>query len=103
MKRKGKKAHRSPLHRGVWLENSFLGGVNILTSIDGLFAAKVLFEFLQGKTIKVDVEDGATLEVTLGKAPVVDGQTDGKRCALVAEARRRGFSLFTWKRQQMRS
>jgi NAD-dependent dihydropyrimidine dehydrogenase PreA subunit len=55
-----------------------LGGVNILTSKDGIFAAKVLFEFLQGKTIKVDVEDGPTLEVTLGKSPVVDGQVREK-------------------------
>jgi len=50
-----------------------LGGVNILTSKDGLFVAKVLFEFLQGKKIKVQIEEGATLELALGKAPKVDG------------------------------
>ncbi|MGD9577898.1 MAG: DUF362 domain-containing protein [Syntrophorhabdus sp.] len=55
-----------------------LGGVNILTSKDGLFAAKALYEFLQGKTIKVEVEDGPTLELTLGKTPKVNGQSEGK-------------------------
>ena len=55
-----------------------LGGVNILTSKDGLFAAKTLFEFLQGKIIKVEVEDGPTLELALGKAPKVNGQSEEK-------------------------
>jgi NAD-dependent dihydropyrimidine dehydrogenase PreA subunit len=50
-----------------------LGGVNILTSKDGIFAAKVLFEFLRGRKIKLEVEDGAKVELTLGQAPVVDG------------------------------
>ncbi len=55
-----------------------LGGVNILTSKDGMFAAKVLFEFLQGKNIKVEVEDGPILELAMGKAPVVGGKTQEK-------------------------
>ena len=55
-----------------------LGGVNILTSKDGLFAAKNLFEFLKGKIIKVEVEDGPTLELALGKAPKVNGQSEEK-------------------------
>jgi 6-hydroxynicotinate reductase len=55
-----------------------LGGVNILTSKDGLFAAKVLFEFLTRKKIKVEVEDGAVLELTLGEAPRVDGVSEEK-------------------------
>lgn len=55
-----------------------LGGVNILTSKDGLFAAKTLFEFLQRKEIKIEVEDGPTLELTLGKAPKVNGQSEEK-------------------------
>ena len=55
-----------------------LGGVNILTSKDGLFAAKTLFEFLQGKKIKVEVEDGPTIELTLGKAPKVNGKSEEK-------------------------
>lgn len=55
-----------------------LGGVNVLTSKDGLFAAKTLLEFLQGKKIKVEVEDGPTLELTMGKAPNVNGQSEEK-------------------------
>lgn len=55
-----------------------LGGVNILTSKDGLFAAKTLYEFLQGKKIKVEVEDGPTIELTLGKTPKVNGQSEEK-------------------------
>jgi len=50
-----------------------LGGVNILTSKDGLFAAKVLNEFLQGKKIKVEVEDGTKLELALGQEPEIGG------------------------------
>ena len=53
-----------------------MGGVNILTSKDGLFAAKVLFEFLRGKEIKVEVEEGPTLELSLGKAPRVNGVSE---------------------------
>ncbi len=53
-----------------------LGGVNVLTSTDGLFAAKVLFEFLSRKSIKVHVEDGPSLELALGRAPRVDGKTE---------------------------
>ena len=53
-----------------------LGGVNILTSRDGLFAARVLFEFLSGKEIKVEVEDGPTLELSLGKTPKVNGVSE---------------------------
>ena len=53
-----------------------LGGVNILTSRDGLFAARVLFEFLKGKEIRVEVEEGPTLELALGRAPKVNGVSE---------------------------
>lgn len=53
-----------------------LGGVNILTSKDGLFAARVLYEFLQGREIRVEVEDGPTLELALGSAPKVNGHSE---------------------------
>jgi NAD-dependent dihydropyrimidine dehydrogenase PreA subunit len=53
-----------------------LGGVNILTSKDGLFAAKVLHEFLRGKEIRVEVEDGPVVELTLGQPPKVDGRSE---------------------------
>jgi 6-hydroxynicotinate reductase len=52
-----------------------LGGVNILTSKDGLFAARVINEFLNGREIKVEVEDGAVVELSRDKAPKVGGET----------------------------
>jgi len=55
-----------------------LGGVNVLTSKDGLFAAKTLYEFLQGKKIKFEVEDGPILELALGKAPKANGQLEDR-------------------------
>lgn len=55
-----------------------LGGVNTNTSRDGQFAARTLFEFLQGKWIKVGVENGATLELKLGEAPKIDGISEEK-------------------------
>jgi len=53
-----------------------LGGVNTWTSKDGQFAARTLFEFLCGKWIKVEVEDGPTVELALGKPPIVDGKSE---------------------------
>ncbi len=53
-----------------------LGGVNILTSKDALFAAKTIFDILNGKTIKLEIEDGATVEISLGRPPVVNGQSE---------------------------
>ena len=53
-----------------------LGGVNILTSKDGLFAAKVIFELLKGKKVKFEIEDGAAVEIALGKAPEVNGVSE---------------------------
>ena len=53
-----------------------MGGVNILTSRDGLFAAKVLFEFLRGKEIKVEIDEGPVLQLSLGKAPKVNGVSE---------------------------
>ncbi|MCX5812366.1 MAG: 4Fe-4S binding protein [Proteobacteria bacterium] len=53
-----------------------LGGVNILTSKDGLFAAKVIFELLKGKKVKFEIEDGAVVEIALGKAPKVNGVSE---------------------------
>ncbi len=53
-----------------------LGGVNIWTSRDGQFAARTLFELLCGKWISVEVEDGPTVELALGKPPIVDGKSE---------------------------
>lgn len=53
-----------------------LGGVNILTSKDALFAAKTIFEILQGKTVRLEIEEGSIIEVSIGKPPVVNGQIE---------------------------
>jgi hypothetical protein len=50
-----------------------LGGVNILTSKHGLFAARVMRELVQGKEAALSVEDGAGLKVRIGAPPVIDG------------------------------
>jgi hypothetical protein len=55
-----------------------LGGVNILTSRDGLFAARTIFEVLQGKKVRFEIEDGAMLELALGQAPRVNGLSEKK-------------------------
>jgi len=55
-----------------------LGGVNILTSKDGLFAAKTIFEILNGKRVKLEIEDGANIEICLGSPPLVDGKKEEK-------------------------
>ncbi|HVN22826.1 MAG TPA: 4Fe-4S binding protein [Syntrophorhabdales bacterium] len=50
-----------------------MGGVNTWTSKDGQFAARTIHEFLQGKWITVEIEDGPKVELALGKPPRVDG------------------------------
>ncbi len=52
-----------------------MGGVNTWTSKDGQFAARTIFDFLQGKSITVEIEDGPTVELALGKPPKVDGKS----------------------------
>ncbi len=53
-----------------------LGGVNILTSKDGLFAAKAIHEILCGKKVTLYVDEGAEVEITLGEPPIVDGKRE---------------------------
>jgi 6-hydroxynicotinate reductase len=53
-----------------------LGGVNVLTSKDGQFAARTIMDLLQGKKVKFEVEDGASVEIALGKAPSVNGESE---------------------------
>ncbi|MCX8021756.1 MAG: 4Fe-4S dicluster domain-containing protein [Syntrophorhabdaceae bacterium] len=55
-----------------------LGGVNILTSKDGQFAARVIYELLRGKRVEIEIEDGAKVEFALGEAPVINGIIEEK-------------------------
>ncbi len=50
-----------------------LGGVNIFTSKHGLFSAKVIKELIDGKSVEISVEDGASLRLKIGDRPVVNG------------------------------
>jgi hypothetical protein len=50
-----------------------LGGVNTLTSKDGLFAARTIFDLLQGKEVRLEIDDGSIVELSLGNAPKVNG------------------------------
>ncbi len=53
-----------------------LGGVNTLTSKDGLFAARVMLELLKGEWVTMEVEEGSTIEIALGKAPKINGMPE---------------------------
>jgi NAD-dependent dihydropyrimidine dehydrogenase PreA subunit len=53
-----------------------LGGINTLTSKDALFAAKAIFEVLQGQWVTMEIEDGSKIEIALDKAPKIDGVSE---------------------------
>jgi len=53
-----------------------LGGVNILTSKHGIFAAKAIYELLLGKEVVFVVEDGAELLVQIGNRPLIGGKLE---------------------------
>lgn len=55
-----------------------LGGVNILTSKHGIFAAKAIHELLLGKEMGFVVEEGKELVVQIGKRPVIDGSSEDR-------------------------
>ncbi len=78
VKRKGKRylGHLCTEEYGAKILS--LGGVNTLTSKDGQFAARAIFEFLQGKPVTMEIEDGAKLELTLGKTPTINGETEDR-------------------------
>ena len=53
-----------------------LGGVNLLTGKDGLWIAKTIFDFISGKSIRLDIENGAKLELKLNSKPVINDRED---------------------------
>lgn len=55
-----------------------IGGVNILTGGKaGFAAARAITEIVNHQSVKLRVKDGARLEVRVGQAPVINGQTAG--------------------------
>ena len=55
-----------------------LGGVNILTRKDGIWAARTMVDLASGQEVKLRVEGGSTLVLQLGKPPVIDGAADAR-------------------------
>jgi 6-hydroxynicotinate reductase len=52
-----------------------IGGVNLLTGKDGLVVARTVSDIANKRAVKLKVEGGARLELQVGQAPVIDGQT----------------------------
>jgi NAD-dependent dihydropyrimidine dehydrogenase PreA subunit len=52
-----------------------LGGVNSLTGEGGIVAAKLIVNIANRKEVFLSVEGGAELELQVGKAPIINGQT----------------------------
>ncbi|RJR21317.1 MAG: 6-hydroxynicotinate reductase [Desulfobacteraceae bacterium] len=48
-----------------------LGGVNILTSKHGLFAARIIKEIIDGKEVTLTVEEGAQIKARIGSPPLI--------------------------------
>ncbi len=55
-----------------------IGGVNLLTGPAGFLAARTIVEICNGERVKLRVENGAGLELQVGKRPVIDGRENAK-------------------------
>jgi NAD-dependent dihydropyrimidine dehydrogenase PreA subunit len=55
-----------------------LGGVNILTSKQGLFASRTMKALLERKEVVLFVEDGAEIKVRIGASPYINGLTEDR-------------------------
>lgn len=55
-----------------------IGGVNLLTGRDGFIVARTIVEICNGEKVKLRVEEGARLELQVGKRPVINGREDTK-------------------------
>lgn len=55
-----------------------IGGVNLLTGKDGFLAARTIVEICNGEKVSLKVEKGASLELQVGKRPVINGIEDQK-------------------------
>lgn len=53
-----------------------LGGVNLLTSQDGLFVARLVADVANRKKTRLKIENGAILDLQVGGAPVINGKKD---------------------------
>ena len=55
-----------------------LGGVNLLSSKDGIAVARLIVDIANRREVHLKVEDGAELVLQVGEAPLIDGEM-GKR------------------------
>ncbi|MGD8561413.1 MAG: 4Fe-4S binding protein [Desulfarculaceae bacterium] len=51
-----------------------LGGINVMKSKNRLKAVRLIVDAANGETFKLQVEGGASLELRVGEAPIIDGQ-----------------------------
>lgn len=76
VKRKGKRKIGHVCREEYGSKMISLGGVNILTSKDGLYSAKVIYELLCGKSVVLNVEDGPEIEIKLNEPPIIGGSKE---------------------------
>lgn len=50
-----------------------LGGLNLTSSKDGIFAVQVVTDMANRKKLKLKVKEGSRLELQVGKAPIING------------------------------
>lgn len=55
-----------------------IGGANLLTGKAGFIVAKTIVDICNGERVTLKVENGATLEIQVGKRPVINGVEDTK-------------------------
>lgn len=55
-----------------------IGGANLLTGQAGFTVAKTVVDICNGEKVTLKIEKGATLELQVGKRPVIDGVEDQK-------------------------
>ena len=51
-----------------------VGGINVMKGKSRLKAVRLIADVANGETVKLTVEGGAKLELTVGQAPVIDGR-----------------------------
>ena len=52
-----------------------IGGVNLLTGKDGFAAARIITDIANGKPVRLKVKGGSRLEIQVGHAPVINGES----------------------------
>ena len=56
-----------------------IGGPNLLAGPNGLLVARTLIDIANRKRVKLKIDNGARLELQVGAAPVINGETAGRR------------------------